>query len=79
MMIEPGNMIRTLEAYRLLRDHLTPQGILAIWYPSGLDAQGILTDQYVRTLRTLDMNTVAYRNDFEFLILAFRGSTSEHG
>src|SRR6185437_3960645 len=23
MMIEPGNMVRTFEAYRLLRDHLT--------------------------------------------------------
>ena len=48
MMIEPGNMVRTLEAHRLLRDHLTDRGVLAIWYPRGLDTRGVLTDQYVR-------------------------------
>jgi hypothetical protein len=72
MMIEPGNMVRTLQAYRTMRDRLTEQGILAIWYPLGLDTKGILTDQYVRTLRALGLKTQAYRNDFEFLILAFR-------
>ena len=30
MMIEPGNMVRTYEAYRLMRDHLTESGVLAI-------------------------------------------------
>jgi hypothetical protein len=77
MMIEPGNMIRTLEAYRILREHLTDHGVLAIWYPSGLDAQGILTDQYVQTLRSLGLMTAAYRNDSEFLILAFRDAASK--
>jgi hypothetical protein len=77
MMIEPGNMIRTLQAYRILREHLTERGILAIWYPRGLDAQGILTDQYVRTLRGLGLKTEAYRNDFEFLILGFRDPGAE--
>ena len=72
MMIEPGNMVRTFEAYRTLRDHLTPRGILAIWYPRGLDTKAILTDQYIRTLRTLGLKTEAYRNDMEFLILASR-------
>jgi hypothetical protein len=72
MMIEPGNMIRTYQAYQTLRDHLTGQGVLAIWYPHGLDTKGILTDQYVRTLRTLGLETEAYHNDSEFLILAFR-------
>jgi SAM-dependent methyltransferase len=70
MMIEPGNMVRTLEAHRLLRDHLTTRGTLAIWYPRGLDTKGLLTDQYVRTLRLLGMPTGAYRNQFEWLILA---------
>jgi hypothetical protein len=72
MMIEPGNMIRTFEAHRLLRDHLAPRGLLAIWYPLGLDSRGVLTDQYVRTLRALGMPTSAYRNAQEWLILARR-------
>jgi len=50
MMMEPGNMIRTLEAYRTLRTRLKDDGILAIWYPVGLDPQFILTRQYMRTL-----------------------------
>ncbi len=72
MMIEPGNMVRTYQAYRTMRDRLDARGILAIWYPSGLDTRGILTAQYVRTLRSLGLTTEAYRNDIEFLILAFR-------
>jgi hypothetical protein len=70
MMIEPGNMVRTFEAHRLLRDHLRDQGVLAIWYPRGVDTKGLLTDQYVRTLRSLGMSTAAYRNTIEWLILA---------
>ena len=70
MMIEPGNMVRTFEAHRLLRDHLTGRGLLAIWYPRGLDSKGVLTDQYVRTLRALGMPTAAYRNSVEWLVLA---------
>jgi hypothetical protein len=72
MMIEPGNMVRTKEAYALMRDRLTPEGILAIWYPLPLDKRGILTSQYVRTLESLGVKTVAFCNDFEFLILGFR-------
>lgn len=70
MMLEPGNLIRTKEAYQLASTRLSTDGILAIWYPAGLDAKGILTDQYVRTLRDLDMQVKAYRNNEEFLILA---------
>jgi hypothetical protein len=73
MMIEPGNMVRTFEAHRLLRDHLSERGVLAIWYPWGLDTKGLLTDQYVRTLRALGMPTAAYRNAVEWLILARKG------
>lgn len=76
MMIEPGNMVRTFEAHRLLRDHLSERGMLAIWYPRGLDTQGLLTDQYVRTLRALGMPTAAYRNAIEWLILARKDETS---
>ena len=76
MMIEPGNMVRTYEAHRLLRDHLTKSGVLAIWYPRGLDTSGVLTDQYARTLRSLGMLTAAYRNAVEWLILARRDPVS---
>lgn len=72
MMIEPGSMIRTFQAYQTMRDRLTKQGILAIWYPNGLDYKGILTDQYVRTLRSLGLKTEAYCNDGEVLILGAR-------
>jgi spermidine synthase len=75
MMIEPGNLIRTNQAYRTLRDHLTDTGTLAIWYPKGLDLKGVLTDQYVRTLRGLGMGVTAYQNDHEHLILAHKSKT----
>lgn len=77
MMIEPGNMVRTFEAHRMMRDHLTERGVLAIWYPRGLDHREILTRQYVRTLRALGMKAEAYRNDVEFLILGFRSPRAE--
>jgi hypothetical protein len=77
MMIEPGNMVRTIQAYRTMRDRLSERGLLAIWYPSGLDTKGILTDQYVRTLRSLGLATTAYRNRIEFLILAYRDPNSQ--
>ena len=70
MMLEPGNLIRTLEAYQLATKKLSEDGIFAIWYPAGLDSKGILTDQYVSTLRSLEMSVRAYRNNEEFLILA---------
>ena len=76
MMLEPGNMIRTVDAYVTLRDHLSENGLLAIWYPTGLDPEGILTDQYVQTLRSERVNLTvrAYFNSQEFLILASPGS-----
>jgi spermidine synthase len=72
MMLEPGNMIRTADAYRTMRDRLTDRGILAIWYPSGLDPKSILTAEYVQTLgeQHLGMKTAAYRSGYEYLILA---------
>jgi hypothetical protein len=76
MMIEPGNMIRTEQAHRTMRDHLTEKGILAIWYPLELDSKGILTNQYVRTIRSLGMRAEAYCNDVELLILGIRDPTA---
>ena len=72
MMLEPGNMIRTFDAYRTLRNRLSPRGVIAIWYPSGLDPLEVLTRQYVRTLGSqgLGLQTRAYRNLDECLILA---------
>ena len=77
MMIEPGNMVRTFEAYRTMREYLTETGVLVIWYPLPLDIKGILTDEYVRTLRSLGLKTEAFRNDYEFLILGYRDPEAE--
>ncbi|MEM7232996.1 MAG: hypothetical protein AAF517_12505 [Planctomycetota bacterium] len=78
MMLEPGNMIRTSDAYQTLRDRLTERGVLAVWYPRGLDPQGVLTNQYVRTLRSNDLklNVAAYVSDEDFLILASKSPLS---
>jgi spermidine synthase len=72
MMLEPGNMIRTSEAYKTLSERLTAQGILAIWYPAVLDPRTILTEQYMHMLESpeIGLQVRAYRNRGEFLILA---------
>ena len=70
MMLEPGNLIRTLEAYETIKEKLSSNGYFAIWYPLGLDSKGVLTQQYVRTLRSLNMSVRAYKNQGEFLILS---------
>ena len=72
MMLEPGNMIRTIEAYKTLSEHLTERGVLAIWYPSVLDPRTILTEQYMHTLENpeIGLRVRSYRNGGEFLILA---------
>lgn len=74
MMLEPGNMTRTLEAYRMLGDRLKTKGILAIGYPTVLDPRRILTEQYIRTLESQDIGLYvrAFRNRGEVLILAAR-------
>jgi hypothetical protein len=79
MMLEPGNMIRTVDAYITLKSRLSPQGILAVWYPGGLDPKGVLTEQYVRTLRSekVGLKTKAYFNSEEFLILAANDPNTE--
>ena len=63
MMMEPGNLIRTNEAYITLTERLKPDGVIALWYPRGLDSYGVLTQQYVRNLRALGLSTQAYEND----------------
>jgi hypothetical protein len=72
MMLEPGNMIRTGEAYETLSRRLAEQGVLAIWYPAVLDPRGILTEQYIRTLESPNIGLAvrAFRNGSEYLILA---------
>jgi len=78
MMLEPGNMIRTIEAYKTLSNHLTEEGVLAIWYPSVLDPRAILTEQYMHTLASPDigLQVRVYRNRGEFLIMAARRTDS---
>ena len=70
LMLEPGNLIRTYEAFETMKERLKPDGWIAIWYPRGLDAQGVLTRLYVRTLRLLEMEARAYESGIELLILA---------
>ena len=74
MMLEPGNMVRTVDACRTFRDRLTDRGVLAIWYPAGLDPQYVLTEQYIRTFAEagLDMKVRGFLNGAELLILATR-------
>ena len=76
MMLEPGNMIRTIDAFETLRDRLTERGTLAIWYPSVLDPKGILTEQYIRTLEgpEVGLQVRGFRSPGDVLILA-AGST----
>ncbi len=78
MMLEPGNMIRTIEAYRTLSRHLTEQGVLAIWYPTVLDPRSILTEQYMHTLESPEIGLAVrvYRNRGEFLIMAAQQADS---
>ncbi|MGD2112215.1 MAG: hypothetical protein PVI50_02430 [Gammaproteobacteria bacterium] len=78
MMLEPGNMIRTIEAYRTLASRLTEQGVLAIWYPTVLDPRTILTEQYMHTLESpeIGLTVRVYRNRGEFLIMAAHRSTN---
>ena len=72
MMLEPGNMIRTLDAFQTLRDRLSERGVLAIWYPAVLDPRAILTEQYIRTLEgpQIGLQVRAFRSGGDVLILA---------
>lgn len=72
MMLEPGNMTRTLEAYELMKERLTPRGVLAIWYSETLDPKRFLTQQYVDTLRHIGLHASWYENPAEILILSSR-------
>lgn len=72
MMLEPGNMIRTIDAFKTLRNRLTDNGVLAIWFPKGLDPQQILTEQYIHTLESPEINlrVNAFQSSTDILILA---------
>lgn len=72
MMLEPGNMIRTIDAFRTLSSRLTDEGMLAIWFPRGLDPQQILTEQYIHTLESpgLNLKVNTFRSSTDILILA---------
>jgi hypothetical protein len=72
MMLEPGNMIRTIDAFATLRDRLSERGVLAIWYPAVLDPRKILTEQYLRTLEgpQIGLQVRAFRSPGDVLIVA---------
>ena len=78
MMLEPGNMIRTIDAFEILASKLAKDGILAVWYPIGLDPKEILTEQYMRTFESegIDLNVVAYRTNEEILVLGSKNEAS---
>jgi len=78
MMLEPGNMIRTIDAFETLASKLAQNGILAVWYPIGLDPKQILTEQYMRTFESENINlkVTAYRTDDEILILGSKNTES---
>ncbi len=70
MMLEPGSMLRTAEAYGRMREKLTEDGVLAVWYPAYLDPDRVLTRQYVRTFKHLGLATTWHENARSVLILA---------
>ena len=78
LMLEPGNMIRTTEAFQLFVDHLNPGGVLAIGYDVVLDDQGILLRQYYNTLRLLGMDGFGFVDEKQgaFELLAFPSDAS---
>ena len=63
---------RTKEAYQRMVDRLTPSGVLAVWYPAGLDPKAYLTKQYIDTFRSIGLHTNWYTNGAGILILASR-------
>lgn len=73
MMLEPGNMIRTTEAFRLFADRLTPNGVMVISYALTLDPDGVLLQQYNQTLRLQGMHTEAFFDIgmYEMVLFAF--------
>jgi len=71
LMLEPGNMIRTIEAFQVFVDHLTPTGIITIGYDRMLDKKGILLSQYYYTLDRLGMTCYGFQLEQGYLLLAF--------
>ncbi|MEN8176060.1 MAG: hypothetical protein ABFS23_09870 [Pseudomonadota bacterium] len=78
MMLEPGNMIRTIDAFKTLKERLTGRGVLAIWYPGVLDPRGILTEQYMHTAEApeIGLQVRTFRSPGDVLILA--AHSTEH-
>ena len=77
LMLEPGAMIRTTEAFNTFVDHLTPNGVLVIGYDKALDKKAVLLRQYNRTLRDLGMETHGYVvGEVNYLLLANRSDVS---
>jgi hypothetical protein len=77
LMLEPGNMIRTSEAFKVFAGHLTSDGLLVIGYSGVLDQEAVLLRQYQHTLRGLAMETHVYKSaGGEYLLLANKPGAS---
>lgn len=73
LMLEPGDIIRTIEAFRLFVSRISDRGVLVIAYDSVLDKQGVLLRQYHETLRLLGMHSVAfYDRSEQYVLVAHR-------
>ena len=71
LMLEPGNMIRTTEAFQTFADHLTPNGIIVISASINLDPDGVLMRHYNQTLRLQGMYTKAFFDSENHAVVLF--------
>jgi spermidine synthase len=53
LMLEPGNMIRTIEALSMFLEHLTERGVFIMGYDEKLDPERVLLRQYYATFTQL--------------------------
>lgn len=73
LMLEPGDIVRTIEAFRLFVSRVSDRGVMVIGYDSVLDKQGVLLRQYHETLRLLGMHSVAfYDRTGQYVLVAHR-------
>ena len=79
LMLEPGNMIRTTEAFQTFVDRLTPNGVIVISASITLDPDGVLMRHYNQTLRLQGMHTQAFfdSHNHAVVLFAFQPDISE--
>jgi hypothetical protein len=82
LMLEPGNMIRTIEALAMFLNHLSERGVFIMGYDEKLDPDRILLRQYYETFNRLGATAhgfVSTHTPRELLLVAVspRASASE--